>query len=133
MARTILLTRRSECTWRCPTATTLGERHSTPDAKDRRAHDRAARRVADVGGRVYPAKDAGMSATLFQRLVPQWRKLEAARDLCTAESYREGHHQRHRIEARRRLSSGLLALSHVDRCACARRYFQAIKVLTAFY
>ena len=58
--------------------------------------------VADVGGRVYPAQDAGMSATMVQRLFPQWRELEAARDLCNAGSYREGQHQRYQQEARRR-------------------------------
>ena len=90
---------------------------------DRRAHDRAARRVADVGGRVYPAKDAGMSATLSQRLFPQGCELEAARDLCTAGSYRNRHHQRHRQEARRRSSIEPLALDHVDHRACARGDF----------
>ena len=51
-----------------------------PDSHDLRALDRADAMVADVGGRVYPAKDARMSAAMFQRFFPQWQQLEAARD-----------------------------------------------------
>ena len=58
-----------------------------PNEKDRRALDRADAMVADVGGRVYPAKDARMSATLFQRFFPQWRELEAARDPAISSSF----------------------------------------------
>lgn len=36
--------------------------------------------VMDHGGRIYPAKDARMSATLFQAQYPQWRDLEKLRD-----------------------------------------------------
>jgi len=36
--------------------------------------------VADAGGRIYPAKDARMSAGHFQRFYPQWRNLERFRD-----------------------------------------------------
>ncbi len=58
-----------------------------PDEKDRRALDRADAMVADVGGRVYPAKDARMSAAMFQRFFPQWRELEAARDPAISSSF----------------------------------------------
>jgi FAD/FMN-containing dehydrogenase len=58
-----------------------------PDAHDRRALDRADAMVADVGGRVYPAKDARMSATMFQRFFPQWRELEAMRDPAISSSF----------------------------------------------
>ena len=36
--------------------------------------------VMQSGGRVYPAKDARMSAALFQQAWPQWQELEAMRD-----------------------------------------------------
>ena len=58
-----------------------------PDEKDRRALDRADAMVADVGGRVYPAKDARMLAAMFQRFFPQWRELEAARDPAISSSF----------------------------------------------
>lgn len=58
-----------------------------PDEKDCRALDRADAMVADVGGRVYPAKDARMSAAMFQRFFPQWRDLEAARDPAISSSF----------------------------------------------
>lgn len=58
-----------------------------PDAHDRRALDRADAMVADVGGRVYPAKDARMSATMYQRFFPQWRELEAMRDPAISSSF----------------------------------------------
>ena len=58
-----------------------------PDAHDRRALDRADAIVADVGGRVYPAKDARMSAAMFQRFFPQWRALEAMRDPAISSSF----------------------------------------------
>jgi len=34
----------------------------------------------DHGGRMYPAKDATMSQTIFTRTYPRWEELEAARD-----------------------------------------------------
>ena len=58
-----------------------------PNEKDRRALDRADAMVADVGGRVYPAKDARMAAAMFQRFFPQWRELEAARDPAISSSF----------------------------------------------
>lgn len=58
-----------------------------PDDRDRRALDRADAMVADVGGRVYPAKDARMSAAMFQRFFPQWRELEAMRDPAISSSF----------------------------------------------
>ena len=58
-----------------------------PDERDRRALDRADAMVADVGGRVYPAKDARMSAAMFQRFFPRWRELEAARDPAISSSF----------------------------------------------
>jgi FAD/FMN-containing dehydrogenase len=36
--------------------------------------------VHAVGGRLYPAKDAHMSATHFKQAYPQWEKIEALRD-----------------------------------------------------
>ena len=36
--------------------------------------------VAQVGGRIYPAKDAQMSAQMFQSSYPNWKELEALRD-----------------------------------------------------
>ncbi len=60
---------------------------AAPNEKDRRALDRADAMVADVGGRVYPAKDARMSAAMFQRFFPQWRELEAARDPAISSSF----------------------------------------------
>ncbi len=36
--------------------------------------------VVQTQGRIYPAKDAHMSAELFQAFYPQWRELEALRD-----------------------------------------------------
>ena len=58
-----------------------------PADRDRRALDRADAMVADVGGRVYPAKDARMSAAMFQRFFPQWRELEAMRDPAISSSF----------------------------------------------
>ncbi|HPG60873.1 MAG TPA: FAD-binding oxidoreductase [Casimicrobium sp.] len=58
-----------------------------PNDNDRRALDRADAMVADVGGRVYPAKDARMSAAMFQRFFPQWRELEAMRDPMISSSF----------------------------------------------
>jgi FAD/FMN-containing dehydrogenase len=36
--------------------------------------------VREAGGRIYPAKDAHMSARDFQSAYPQWHQLEALRD-----------------------------------------------------
>lgn len=36
--------------------------------------------VLEAGGRIYPAKDARMSASHFQHFYPQWRSLEQLRD-----------------------------------------------------
>ena len=36
--------------------------------------------VMEAGGRIYPAKDATMSAAAFRAGFPRWRELEAARD-----------------------------------------------------
>ena len=58
-----------------------------PNDNDRRALDRADAMVADVRGRVYPAKDARMSAAMFQRFFPQWRELEAMRDPVISSSF----------------------------------------------
>jgi L-gulonolactone oxidase len=42
--------------------------------------DRMVDVVVRSGGRMYPAKDATMSAAAFQRGFPRWRELETARD-----------------------------------------------------
>lgn len=42
--------------------------------------DRLDELVVDAGGRIYPAKDARMSASHFQRFYPQWPSLEKLRD-----------------------------------------------------
>jgi FAD/FMN-containing dehydrogenase len=36
--------------------------------------------VHEAGGRLYPAKDAHMSAAHFQRAYPAWQRVEALRD-----------------------------------------------------
>ena len=58
-----------------------------PNGNDLRALDRADAMVADVGGRVYPAKDARMSAAMYQRFFPLWRELEAMRDPAISSSF----------------------------------------------
>lgn len=58
-----------------------------PGDRERRALDRADAMVADVGGRVYPAKDARMSSVMFQKFFPQWRELEAMRDPMISSSF----------------------------------------------
>ena len=58
-----------------------------PNGNDLRALDRADAMVADVGGRVYPAKDSRMSAAMYQRFFPQWRELEAMRDPAISSSF----------------------------------------------
>ena len=42
--------------------------------------DRLDSLVLNAGGRIYPAKDARMSASHFQRFYPQWKALEQLRD-----------------------------------------------------
>jgi FAD/FMN-containing dehydrogenase len=58
-----------------------------PGDRERRALDRADAMVADVGGRVYPAKDARMSSVMFKKFFPQWRELEAMRDPTISSSF----------------------------------------------
>jgi FAD/FMN-containing dehydrogenase len=58
-----------------------------PNDRDRRALDRADAMVADVGGRVYPAKDARMSNVMFKKFFPQWEQLEAVRDPLISSSF----------------------------------------------
>jgi FAD/FMN-containing dehydrogenase len=58
-----------------------------PNGNDLRALDRADAMVADVGGRVYPAKDARTSAAMYQRFFPRWRELEAMRDPAISSSF----------------------------------------------
>ena len=58
-----------------------------PNGNDLRALDRADAMVADVGGRVYPAKDSRMSAAMYQRFFPQWREMEAMRDPAISSSF----------------------------------------------
>ncbi len=58
-----------------------------PNSHDLRALDRADAMVGDVGGRVYPAKDARMSAAMFQRFFPHWHALEATRDPAISSSF----------------------------------------------
>ena len=71
-----------------PTAgTTVALDIPAPNGNDLRALDRADAMVADVGGRVYPAKDARMSAAMYQRFFPQWRELEAMRDPAISSSF----------------------------------------------
>jgi FAD/FMN-containing dehydrogenase len=36
--------------------------------------------VHEAGGRLYPAKDAHMSAAHFQKAYPEWQRVEALRD-----------------------------------------------------
>ena len=38
------------------------------------------RLVLDAGGRLYPAKDAHMSAAMFQQCYPDWARVEELRD-----------------------------------------------------
>jgi FAD/FMN-containing dehydrogenase len=58
-----------------------------PNDRDRRTLDRADAMVADVGGRVYPAKDARMSHVMFKRFYPQWEQLESIRDPMISSSF----------------------------------------------
>ena len=50
------------------------------DERNRRLFERLDAVVREAGGRLYPAKDAHMSASDFQRAYPAWRDLEALRD-----------------------------------------------------
>lgn len=49
--------------------------------------DRLDRIVVDAGGAIYPAKDARMSAAVFEAGYPQWRRLEALRDPAFSSSF----------------------------------------------
>ncbi|TAG47861.1 MAG: FAD-binding oxidoreductase [Betaproteobacteria bacterium] len=60
---------------------------AAPAERELRALDRADAMVADVGGRVYPAKDSRMSSVMFKRFFPQWRELEALRDCNVSSSF----------------------------------------------
>ena len=88
--------------------------------------------VADVGRRAYLAKDARISTTPFQQLFPQWREREAARNLYSARSYREGHHQRYRQDTRCRLRAELLALDGARDCTSTRGDVQDTHILSTF-
>ncbi len=50
------------------------------DAINIRLFAKLDRLVHDAGGRLYPAKDAHMSATDFKKAYPEWEKVEALRD-----------------------------------------------------
>ena len=43
--------------------------------------------VMEAGGRIYPAKDATMSAAAFRAGFPRWRELEAARDPAVSSDF----------------------------------------------
>lgn len=43
--------------------------------------------VVEHGGRMYPAKDAAMSAETFQAGYPNWRQLESLRDPKVTSSF----------------------------------------------
>ncbi|MCX7929522.1 MAG: FAD-binding oxidoreductase [Chlorobi bacterium] len=45
--------------------------------------------VVEMGGRVYPAKDALMTALHFQRMYPHWQRLEKLRDRRTCSQFWE--------------------------------------------
>ena len=47
---------------------------------NRRLFERLDALVHEAGGRLYPAKDAHMSAAHFQQAYPQWQRVEQARD-----------------------------------------------------
>ncbi len=67
--------------------TTLAIDLPQPNARTLELLDRFDRRVAEAGGRLYPAKDARMSASMFQATFPRWRELEALRDPCMSSSF----------------------------------------------
>jgi FAD/FMN-containing dehydrogenase len=50
------------------------------DERSHRLFERLDAIVREAGGRLYPAKDAHMSSSDFQRAYPAWRNLEALRD-----------------------------------------------------
>jgi FAD/FMN-containing dehydrogenase len=50
------------------------------DERNRRLFERLDAIVREAGGRLYPAKDAHMSASDFQHAYPAWHQLEALRD-----------------------------------------------------
>jgi hypothetical protein len=49
--------------------------------------DQLAAITADFGGRMYPAKDACMSATQFQQFYPQWQQFSAYIDPAFSSSF----------------------------------------------
>ncbi|HEX4021871.1 MAG TPA: FAD-binding oxidoreductase [Acidobacteriaceae bacterium] len=51
--------------------------------------DRLAEMTRELGGRLYPAKDARMTATQFQTFYPQWQQLAAYRDPAFSSSFWE--------------------------------------------
>ena len=51
--------------------------------------DRLASMTREFGGRLYPAKDARMTADQFQTFYPQWQKLERYRDPMISSSFWE--------------------------------------------
>lgn len=54
-----------------------------------RLFDRLAEMTREVGGRLYPAKDARMTAAQFQSFYPQWRQFSAYRDPAFTSSFWE--------------------------------------------
>ncbi|HUZ05811.1 MAG TPA: FAD-binding oxidoreductase [Acidobacteriaceae bacterium] len=51
--------------------------------------DRLAQMTQELGGRLYPAKDARMTASQFQAFYPQWRQFAAYRDPAISSSFWE--------------------------------------------
>jgi FAD/FMN-containing dehydrogenase len=51
--------------------------------------DRLAERTRELGGRLYPAKDARMTAAQFQAFYPQWQRFAAYRDPAFSSSFWE--------------------------------------------
>jgi len=43
--------------------------------------------VREAGGRLYPAKDAHMTAADFQQFYPEWRRLDSLRDPALASRF----------------------------------------------
>ena len=54
-----------------------------------RLFDRLAEMTRDAGGKLYPAKDACMTAAQFQSFYPQWRQFSAYRDPAFTSSFWE--------------------------------------------
>jgi FAD/FMN-containing dehydrogenase len=51
--------------------------------------DRLAEQTREMGGRLYPAKDARMTAAQFQSFYPQWREFAAYRDPALSSAFWE--------------------------------------------